>query len=194
MKEVVSLFKNELINAYTYGSKVYGTKSGRSDKDYIVIATKSAPGSVLLPDTDIQVHSQEGFTKALFSHEIWALECLFLPEDLKIENIKFSFDLDLAKLRTEISSKSSNSWVKAKKKIEKEKDQYIGEKSLWHSLRIIDFGIQIATTGRIYNYQSMNEFYPLIVNTNKTWNELSTEFKPLYNLKHSQFKKLCPKG
>lgn len=194
MKSLINLLPTPACNVYTYGSRVYGTQTEQSDEDYIVISDDLALKTLSLPGRDLHVYTPSEFSKAIEDHEIWALESLNLPPTLKHETIPFYYQLDLRLLRTEISSKSSNSWVKAKKKIEKEKDFYLGEKSLWHSLRIIDFGIQLARSGKITDFQSMNSLYPLIVNQHKAWAQLQLEFKSIFNQKHSEFKKNCPKG
>jgi hypothetical protein len=94
------------------------------------------------------------------------------------------------------SKKSSNSYVKAKKKITVEKDcQYIGLKSLFHSIRIIDFSIQLASTGRIFDFGRSNGIlHELLTNHMESdWQTIEKIYKPLYNKLHSQFKVVCPK-
>ncbi len=69
-----------------------------------------------------------------------------------------------AKIRQSFSKKASNSYVKCKKKfvVESGKER-VGRKSLWHSLRIILFGVQVATHGYIYDYTEANKYYKDIV-------------------------------
>lgn len=129
-------------------------------------------------------------------HEISALECLFLNwNDIEfVEKHQFKFTLNTSKLRHSLSAKSSNSWVKCKKKltIEKDLDLNIGRKSLFHSFRIIEFGIQIAHTGKIYNYGSCNELYKEIMNYYE-WTDLFDTFKLRYNALLTEFRKLAEK-
>jgi hypothetical protein len=55
--------------------------------------------------------------------------------------------------------KAGNSFAKAGKKLDVEKEHYKGKKSLFHSLRILMFGIQIAKAGRITNYGEANDLW-----------------------------------
>jgi predicted nucleotidyltransferase len=68
-------------------------------------------------------------------------------------------------------------------------EEYIAKKSLWHSFRIIYFGIQLATTGKIINYSEANYLYDdIVLNSSndveyykqiflKSHNELMTKFR-----------------
>lgn len=192
--------KSEPLNIYMYGSTVYGTLWNPllSDKDLIVIL-KDEPRleKIWVNDFDIQFYSVDSFQKMIDDHEISALECLFLPEHLIVkQRIKFDFELDLVKLRHSISRKSSNSWVKAKKKllVEKDYDPYIAKKSLFHSLRIIEFGTQIALHKRIADYTSCNIFFEDIIGMdNIEWAALSEKYKPIKNRMMTEFRRLAPK-
>src|SRR5690606_20681238 len=102
------------------------------------------------------------------------------------------FKLDKSKLRRSISGTSSNSFVKCKKKL-RQGDYYIGKKSLFHSLRILGFGIQIALTGKIVNYSAYNHYLDMIMDKNTNdWSEYQKVFKPIFNHKKSEFRRLAP--
>ena len=110
-------------------------------------------------EINISIYGKTKFQQMCDDHHISALECIFLPDNMiknQITDHKFKFELNLQQLRKSISEKASHSWVKAKKKFEVESDRniYIGKKSLFHSIRIIDFGIQIARYGKIEYYNS----------------------------------------
>jgi hypothetical protein len=102
--------------------------------------------------------------------------------------------LVLQKLRHSLSAKSSNSFVKAKKKltIKKDFDLNLGRKSLWHSFRIIDFGIQIIKYNKIIDYKSMNDLFNDIMQY-YSWIDLFEEYKIKYNNLLTEFRKLAPK-
>lgn len=186
------------ILTYPYGSRVYGTASDKSDYDYIAIDfnNDSLPYKEIIED-NIHVHkySYDEFKKELLLHKINILEIFYLNySDIFRENKELNFKLDLKLLRHEISQKASNSFVKAKKKIEKEKDFYVGLKSLFHSLRILDFGCQIAKNGKIIDYSSANKYWFDIVNFNSTdWEFLKERYQPIYNSLATEFRKLVPK-
>jgi hypothetical protein len=110
-----------------------------------------------------------------------------------LEKHKFHFKLNNSLLRNEISAKSSNSWVKASKKLTVEKNsEYIGKKSLWHSLRIVIFGIQIATKGKIVDYTAANYLYNEIINSgNDDWSYYKDKYQSVFNGLCTEFRKWC---
>ena len=187
-----------IIAIYNYGSVVYGTNSERSDKDIIVVINdeQKSENSIkeLSKNYDVSIYTKEVFERLIKEHEISILECLFLEDKHIIKYNQWKFDLDLPTLRNSISQKSSNSWVKAKKKFIVEKDYapYIGQKSAWHAIRMLDFGSQIAKNGRIVDYSSKNDILKEILILN-TWEEIDTKFRSLYNETASIFRQNAPK-
>ena len=139
-----------------YGSSVYGTTTADSDVDFICIYPDDVAfkAQEILDQCDINNYSHSNFQRLLNNQDISCLEAFYAPKKfIHIGNFSnYTHTLDLKKLRSKFSERSSNSWVKAKKKILVEKDQErIGLKSLFHSIRILDFGIQLALEGQIYN-------------------------------------------
>lgn len=189
---------SNIIAIYQYGSHVYGTNSEKSDKDIIVILEDISQSIETLNELkkqyDVSVYSKIDFEKQIKEHEISALECLFLEDKFILKYHQWNFDLNLIQLRTSISQKSSNSWVKAKKKFLVEKDYapYIGQKSAWHAIRILDFGTQIAQHGRIINYTSKNTLLDKILSYD-TWEEIDNKFKKEYNETATIFRQFAPK-
>lgn len=181
----------KILRTYKYGSRLYGCATEKSDHDYVIIVDYDGDlhYNLELPKTDACVYSEFTFIKMIRNHDIVALECIFQnPKDPYAKLL----ELDLDKLRRSISSKASHSFVKAKKKI-LQGDYHVGKKSLFHSLRILNFGMQIAKYGKIVNYSSANSFCKLILNYHTTdWIMHEYRFKPIYNGKKSIFKKLAP--
>lgn len=178
-----------------FGSQIYGTIHDRiSDFDYVIVGAESNVQRVhYISVIDEEYITADTFQKMLDDHKIKAIEVYFIGEQ-QLKSRGFIFDLNLSKLRVEISSVSSNSWVKAKKKIEVEEDYYCGQKSLFHSLRILMFGIQIAKTGRINDFSCANHYYADIVRPQNTeWLPLKEKYQPVYNALSTEFKKLAPK-
>lgn len=190
-----------MYNKYKYGSHVYGTNNKNSDEDEILVIDNLSK-IPLLKDPNIQVYDADKFQTLINEHNIMALECIFLPSYCILKrDLEFDFALDKAKLRTSISTITSNSWVKGRKKltVEADYDKNSGMKSYFHSIRILDFGIQIALHKTIMDYSSMNFVLDEIRKLGETLDgaELSeaieTKFKKLFNSKSSEFKILCPK-
>lgn len=201
MREVDKKFVDELINnslnIYHYGSFVYGTfVEGVSDYDYIVIVPDSMSGldeqQFECNNCQYTVHSKNSWREMLNRCDVDAIECYFLPEKFIVkETKKFNADITREKIRSSFSHVASNSFVKCKKKLEvaESYNPAVGKKSLWHSLRIIDFGIQILEHGKIVNYARMNELYPEIVMSQENdWEYFKQKYKPMYNALKTKFR------
>lgn len=181
-----------MLHVIQFGSFVYGTNTPMSDRD-LVLVTDEAVDLAIYGDADIQVYEPAAYRKHLANHEPWAIELFFTSNTLQND---FIFVLDLIKLRHAFSAVTSNAYVKCKKKLTVETDQksfYSGRKSLWHTLRILEFGIQICRQRRITDFSSANRFYDGIVHQGKFWPELHTEYTPEYKRLCSAFKALAPK-
>lgn len=177
-----------IISKFSYGSHVYGCHNQNSDYDYIIVVDSLNEHQF---DDDYTTYTEDQFIEQINNHEISVLECLFLPENL-FEGKNYEFVLNKPKLRESISQKSSNSFVKAKKKII-DGEFYIAQKSLFHSLRIIQFGIQIAKTGKIYDYSASNHFLYDILNLPVDWNIWKAKYKVIHNNMMSEFRLLAHK-
>lgn len=183
---------------YIYGSRLYGTNSETSDYDFVLVYDQFENGyeALKIGSDDIHIFSKSEFNKHLNDCDIMALESFFQAEPIKACN-GIAFKLDLPTLRRRISSIVSNSWVKAKKKVLLEdEDNKIGYKSLFHSFRILDFGIQLAETGKIENYSSMNYILDSIysmVSEGKSIEDIQNVLKPLHNEMATKFRLLAPK-
>jgi hypothetical protein len=178
---------------FCYGSWVYGTFNENSDRDFIVI-TDEVSGQYSDNLLNVSFFTKEEFQEKIWMHEPSALETYFLPKEMILKKTNnYVFMLDKSKLRIQFSSKSSNSFVKAKKKliVQKDYNPYVGKKSLFHSLRILLFGIQIAKFGKIVDYSEANKLLIPIMRAND-WGELFEKYKSLYNNLSSDFRKVAP--
>ncbi|UGO51020.1 nucleotidyltransferase [Bacillus phage vB_BanS_Nate] len=190
MWEITNTIKEPIIKIYPYGSRVYGTATSKSDYDFMAIAkTKDTKLDYTFECDNVSVHvvSEYLFIKRIKEQHISYLECIF--QDVNDEYTKH-FKLDLEKLRRSISAISSNSFVKCKKKMN-DGEIYIGKKSMFHSIRIIMFGIQIAKYGAIVDYQCANLYYDRVMSM-KEWDTIQEEFQPRYNRFKSEFRLLAP--
>lgn len=185
--------RDKILNIYRYGSRVYGTHGNKSDEDFIVVLTEGESQWILADGVDLHIYGLAKFEEKLAEHHVPFLECYFLPDELKSETVRSKFTINLTLLRNACSALASNSWVKAKKKII-QGDNYLGLKSLFHSLRILDFAIQMAQDKQIGNYASMNSVWNEIKELESPeYATLKERYQELYNKKASQLRSLCPK-
>lgn len=185
-----------MYNLYEYGSIVYGNNTTKSDSDYVVVFDHNISTDHISVDQhniDLNILSPQEFQERLYDHEISVLECFF--HGASHSDYEFDFKYNKDKLRKSISTKASNSYAKFKKKlkVEKDYDPYIAKKSLWHSVRIIDFGIQIAEHGCIKDFSSVNKYYEKIMDMDDDVDTIDKEFRPLLNSLKTEFRLLCPK-
>ena len=178
-----------IIKVYRYGSTVYGTDTSESDNDYIVVVESDdlLYYSVEEDNDNYTVYSELMFIKKIHEHHISALECIFQTDDDPYLNY---FIYNSESLRRAISSVSSNSFVKCKKKLAIG-EEYIGKKSMFHSLRILMFGIQIAKYGKIVDYGCANQLLASIISMS-SWDVIKLMCQPIYNNLKSEFKELAP--
>jgi len=180
---------------YVFGSQVYSSINKNSDWDFIMVANNSVSNQEIRSgDFNIHVITPDEFDKMLKDHHPGAIECYFAPNEFKLlELIKFDFKLFIPSLRHSFSHVSSNSWVKAKKKLA-QKEYYIGVKSLFHSLRIPMFGIQIVKFGKITDFTCANKIYDSIFSKNDwSWDELDNKFRHLRNQIMTDFRQITQK-
>jgi predicted nucleotidyltransferase len=200
LEEVISasgIHPSRVFNVYIFGSQVYGTSNSDSDWDIIMVANNSVESTEIRKGLfNIHVYTPDKFKKDLEWHRINNLECIFAPDWAKLKetiDYKKDFKLDIPKLRHATSHISSNSWVKAKKKITLSDEYHIGIKSLFHSIRIPDFSNQIIEFGFIKNFKSSNDiWYDLLVNR-YNWDELEIKYKPVRNKIMSDFRSVSYK-
>ncbi len=181
--------EHPIVGRFLFGSHIYGVANLESDKDYIVAIV--APEGTMYNTKDFEgndyvCYSYADFKNAIRAHKVQMLEIYFYYELFAIE-----FKLDLKLLRKEFSSVASNSYVKCKKKIA-DGEVYIGLKSLYHSLRILTYAIQIAKHGRIVDFDVANVYYKQIMSIGGDWEKLHKTFKPIYNGLKSELRALAP--
>jgi len=194
----------ELWAVYPYGSHVYGTSREDSDHDVVVVLREKIQShdSFDLKDPisgvvwSYKTHDRETFQEAIDRHEVYALECLSLPGDkIILAPIQpWTFKLNFQRLRESFSSKISWDQVRAKKKFAVERDFHRGKKSLFHAIRILQFGIQIAASGgKVTNFQEANDYWMEIwTNPSQVWEDYDRVYRPIMNKLASDFKLLAP--
>jgi len=192
----------DILGIFGYGSYVYGTNDENSDKDYIVVSNTVDTSSYtpeIIDDCDITFYQIDEFSHKLNDHYLPAIECISQDDPIYYTG-ELSLTLDLTLLRKEISARASNSWAKARKKMTVgsieplDTDYRTGLKSLFHVHRMTNFGIQIATHGKIIDYSASNWFWDEIKHYSGEWSELDTRTRSILNGLKTEFRQLAPKG
>lgn len=202
------VFENTIL-MFPFGSTVYGTTTEHSDEDWVAVVRDNVDdfedcvGNKWLytaDNMDITFLNESKWLEMIDDHHIYVLEGLSLPDNKVLigdmEKYRQIFKLDKWKLRKTISAIAENAYAKCHKKltVEKDFDKYRAQKSIFHSIRILDFGRQIAEHGKIIDYTSCNHFWEEILALDSSdWNVYKEKYKPLLNSMRSKFVELCPK-
>lgn len=167
------ILEKDVVAIYPYGSRVYGCHDKGSDHDWVIVHKSYLLPSGAFKDnaisSDDRTHqaicfSRAGFRSAIDYYDITALECIFLPNEMKLMS-KMVFDIrkmDKSDMANAIISKASASWHLAKNAI-KDMDVEKAKKNVYHALRILGFGIQIAETDGIADYSAANHLQKAIL-------------------------------
>ena len=196
-KELLKILKSELklhpsrvLCIYPFGSRCYETATEDSDYDFTIIAKNSVENiEHQIGVYNFHIQTAEYFQERLDWNDPKSFECLMYPPIL--EKQKFKVDIINPKFRHAVSHISSNSWVKAKKKI-LQGDIYIGQKSLFHSLRIPMFATQMKLYGDIRDWQCANGYWYYMKEI-YDWNILKELYQPVRNEIMTEFRKHCEK-
>ncbi len=184
-----------------YGSRVYGTAQLTADFDYMFImaegfvteptqVNRTAGGDSDRVLTNITLHTEQTFADALADYDMAALECYYLPKDkrFKMEVPLIQPETDWAKFITNVLANTERSWkraeirfLSAKSADIKEYSNYKGMKSLFHALRVIQFAIQIANTGRINDYSAMNHLWIEMKGATIHWTLLNAGYRLVFD-------------
>ena len=191
LKEELGINPSRVFCIYPFGSRCYNTATENSDYDFVIIVKNCAETTEYnLGDINIHIETPKYFREKLNWSDPKYIECILWDEPL-LKKINHKLVINEPKFRHAISHISSNSWVKAKKKIY-QGDVYIGQKSLFHSLRIPMFAIQIMKNGNIVDWECANHYWEDI-KTIKGWDILKKKYQPIKNEIMTEFRKLCNK-
>jgi predicted nucleotidyltransferase len=180
------LHKSRVINIYLFGSRIYQTNNNDSDYDILIVAkTPYEERELKVDEYNIHILSKNRFIEGLKQNNIKNIECVFSP--IKVITDEIKYELNIKGLRHSISHTSSNSWVKAKKKIQIG-EYYIGVKSLFHSIRIPLFGKQLCEKGEIYDWCIANDIWRELNSREWKWEELNNDFHLLRNKILTEFR------
>jgi len=179
-----------------YGSRVYGSARPDSDEDWIVVDPDQQEEVLQRHHegaADVTSYSLAEFQRMIHAHEVGALECLLLPpEHILQQDHQFDWVLDPEALRRSFAAKASHAWVKARKKLAVEHELRLAQKSLFHALRILHYGIQIASTGRVTDWGVANPYLAEVEALAPEWSVWDAAFRERNNALRTEFRRSAP--
>jgi hypothetical protein len=150
-------------------------------------------------DINVNLYKQSTFLQKLNETWLQALMCIYLPQEhilrhdiqeLAPENVTIYHK----KLARSVAAESDKHFRMAKRKWKKEENHRTGKKMLIHTIRGLQFGIQIVQHERIIDYKCANELYHEIMSrTDDDWNVYEQAYKPQYHELRDHFIKILLK-
>lgn len=162
---ITGLEEHRIHNIYIYGSRVYGNFTVNSDYDIIVVASSMYLNHEMYDgEYNIHITTPDSFADNLRKHDIHCLECIYAPDDARVlikKNYLKSFtcfQLDRTRLKKMLLTQASSAWAKGRRRLETGNVKG-GAKSLFHSIRILRFGIQIMEHDKIIDFSMCNKLW-----------------------------------
>lgn len=155
-------------NITLYGSRVYGTSRDESDYDIVLMGSnllvheekRATVNGALL---NIHIITPDKFLADLKIHNMMNLECLYAPDFARLqEKTVLPAEINIKKLIKNILAQSQSSWHGGKMKLQSY-EIYRGQKSIFHSLRMLMFANQIAEHGKIVDFSESNSLFTEIM-------------------------------
>lgn len=180
---------DQICNIYQCGSRLYGNVTDLSDYDYTVIVTEynnEDEDHNIRGDIDITVLSINDMKLSLTRYNFQALINV-LSHCKLLETVIFPIVIDKQSLRRSVSE-ISNKCLHTGKVLWKKGDYYKAKKNIIHSIRYVEFGIQIIVYGSIVDLSVSNRlFNEIIANESVIWEEYRDKYgilaKQLYKEK-----------
>jgi hypothetical protein len=162
------------------GSRVYGTAGPTSDHDFVaVLARTDAPRDLLRAQgLNVTLLGADLFADSLARHSLFALEAYFAPPEHRLKEAKppFPFKLDRRALKEAVRERADADWAKAAKRYAEEPGP--SRKRMFHALRTLAFGVQLAREGALRDFACANAYWARLREAEEPWAALEAELGP----------------
>lgn len=183
--DIIKIHPLKVRNIYMFGSRVYENHYDDSDYDFIVLAsTMDEKKEYRHENLNIHVHVPNVFKDGLNKYYAPYIECIFAPGFAKIqEKLSFcDFKINKDKLVDKGMKQAYSALHNAKMKLESG-DLYRAVKSIYHSIRILDFFNQIKEHDKIIDYTSSNYVWDMLKvdfeNDEYEWDYYKEKYLPI---------------
>lgn len=204
-KWLYTKYYDQVVYCVIFGSITYGTSHNDSDIDLIIVLADNYPH---IPTDTISIHEEhighmdityysvKSFQQDLINNEVKAVESIFIPEQFIIigdqKHFQNHFIVNPHAIRHTFGKVCRNAWNKGVKKLTRETEHHEhnrGKKSLYHSIRLFHFALQLYETKKIIfttsEMKEINKFYfeikdkktSELVQENKLINSLTLLYK-----------------
>lgn len=188
--KIFSLEMIDVLNMYVVGSHVWGTCTGSSDWDIVVIVQKGkssppTPQNVHKGYLDAFVLSEKDYKEQLDAHSMQVLLTLWLPDYCILKQSfdpRASFEFSEKKLVASLGATRDRDLAITEKHFCK-KNIAQAKKVFVHCIRYLDIGVQIkmkaGQRGHITFGSSNNFREQVLANYSQSWDEFIVCFKPI---------------
>eukprot|EP01080_Neovahlkampfia_damariscottae_P007015 gene7015-11180_t len=193
--EALNLIPDKIYAIYQFGSRVYESNSKNSDYDlFVVYGEKYLDLVIENQKFNIGAHLNDikTFKKFMKTHNACIVQVLFLPEKFilfenkEMKTFRKNFMISMKKLERGFLRVESICILKSKREFNTDKKKSL--KNLVHGIRFLLFGIQIAKTGKIYDFTVGNKYHKFMMSLEfDNWDEYYKKFEQHYLQFHQEF-------
>lgn len=175
--ELLQIPEETVINAYPYGSRIFGVSRPDSDWDMIVVVddfvgplVKAArfPGAtlpgfeegvVLTEKLDVTVYHKRYWDWMLRENVIKILMCMAIPKSMVLlEKEPMKFEINFQRLKVNLYD-NIKACERTSRKFWNDNQIWNSKKQLLHGLRVADIATQLVNHGKIVDLHRVNGFW-----------------------------------
>jgi len=168
--ELVAIAKaksKDVVLLCVMGSVVYGVAGPESDVDYLLVSDSASDALILKEEVDIVVKNTTTFIEGVRAGSVFFIEGLFSPPEFSLVRRITTPPINKTAVAVSALERAQSDF---KKGMATE-----NPKRVFHALRVLDYGHQIVSQGKIVSFLSVADLYEDIM----TSPDLS-EFSALY--------------
>lgn len=182
LQEILRLTKvsdADLVLLSRVGSRVYGTASARSDRDYVAVIRGDGPRDIVRArGVSVVVIYEKQFVESLSEQNVFCLEALMAPTEHRLKEPAGRIPYRIQKTRLADAARERSDADYAKAEARYGTEPALAKKRLLHSVRVAAFAAQLTETGAITDFQVAASWWDMI-QVAESWAELESEFGPL---------------
>jgi hypothetical protein len=150
--------------AFRVGSRVYGTYTPDSDHDFVLMLNVREHNELIRkPNINVTMRGFQDFAFSIKEGNIFTLECLFAPSAHVLKKDPWMSTFTPANI-----PEKDRKWaaVSALEKASADYNKGIkvnDPKRVYHAFRVLDFGIQVVESGRIYDFAAAKKIYETVM-------------------------------
>ncbi|KAL0477606.1 hypothetical protein AKO1_015440 [Acrasis kona] len=162
--------KDQILNIYLFGSRLYQCHKSHSDYDLIVVVNGDYFDGSKLIETEtlnINIYHLEYFKFLLFNNIVWVVMLIHVPKEYiwkQTFQLKDFYVQNNIKLKNSALMDSAHHYAKSKKLWMADAEYYISKKNIVHAIRLLNITLQLLSTNKVTDFTVGNDIWRDIVN------------------------------